>query len=101
MNLARLLETSPGAGRRADIRTSHFPDVRKLDDLGARIRRLEAEAIRSPLSGEELMARTWRPAGPWIKRVKSALEDAIIGTLEPNPEAACRYLDAHPELLGE
>jgi len=88
---------------RADMRASHFTDLQKLDDLEARIRRLDAEkigAIRSPLSGEALMARTGRAAGPWIKRVKSALEDAIIeGTLDPNPDAAWRYLDAHPELL--
>jgi len=66
---------------------------------------LDAEAIaaiRSPLSGEELMARTGRPPGPWIKRVKSALEDGIIdGTLEPNPSAAWRYLETHPELLND
>ena len=47
------------------------------------------------------MARTGRPAGPWIKRVKAALEDAIVdGTLAPDPQAAWRYLEAHPELLG-
>jgi poly(A) polymerase len=90
---------------RADMRASHYPDVQKIDDLEARIRRLDADAIaaiRSPLSGEDLMARTGRPAGPWIKRVKAALEDAIIeGALEPDPQSAWRYLEAHPELLGE
>ncbi|MDQ6712916.1 MAG: CCA tRNA nucleotidyltransferase [Candidatus Dormibacteraeota bacterium] len=89
---------------RADMRASHYPDVKKIDDLEARIRRLDAgaiAAIRSPLSGEELMARTGRPAGPWIKRVKSALEDAIVdGTLPPDAQAAWRYLETHPELLG-
>src|SRR5438128_4967961 len=89
---------------RADMRASHYPDVKKIDDLEARIRRLDAQAIaaiRSPLTGEDLMARTGRPAGPWIKRVKAALEDAIIdGTLAPDPQAAWRYLEAHPELLG-
>lgn len=89
---------------RADMQASHYPDVKKIDDLEGRIRRLDADAIaaiRSPLSGEELMARTGRPAGPWIKRVKSALEDAIVdGTLSADPQAAWRYLEAHPELLG-
>jgi poly(A) polymerase len=97
--LDRLLELA-----RADMRASHYPDVKKIDDLEARIRRLDADAIaaiRSPLSGEDLMARTGRPAGPWIKRVKSALEDAIVdGTLEPDAQAAWRYLEAHPELLA-
>jgi len=89
---------------RADMRASHYPDVKKIDDLEARIRRLDADAIaaiRSPLTGEDLMARTGRPAGPWIKRVKSALEDAIVdGTLPPDPQAAWQYLEAHPELLA-
>jgi poly(A) polymerase len=89
---------------RADMQASHYPDVKKIDDLEARIRRLDADAIaaiRSPLTGEELMARTGRPAGPWIKRVKSALEDAIVdGTLAADPQAAWRYLEAHPELLS-
>ncbi|HVH65853.1 MAG TPA: HD domain-containing protein [Candidatus Acidoferrum sp.] len=88
---------------RADMRASHYPDVKKVDDLEARIRRLDAEAIaaiRSPLTGDELMARTGRPAGPWIKRAKAALEDAIVdGTLQPDPDSAWQYLQAHPELL--
>jgi poly(A) polymerase len=89
---------------RADMRASHYPDVKKIDDLEARIDRLDAAAIaaiRSPLSGDELMTRTRRPAGPWIKRVKTALEEAIIdGALAPDAQAAWRYLEAHPELLG-
>lgn len=96
--LDRLLDLA-----RADMRASHYPDVKKIDDLDARIRRLDAEAIaaiRSPLSGEDLMARTGRTPGPWIKRVKSALEDAIVdGVLQDDRDAAWRYLDAHPELL--
>jgi len=96
--LDRLLDLA-----RADMRASHYPDVKKIDDLEARIRRLDAAAIaaiRSPLSGEELMARTGRPPGPWIKRVKAALEDAIIdGILPDDAEAAWRYLEAHAELL--
>jgi hypothetical protein len=86
------------------MRASHYPDVKKIDDLEARIRRLDATAIaaiRSPLSGEELMARTGRPAGPWIKRVKSALEEEIVdGALPADAQAAWRYLEAHPELLS-
>jgi poly(A) polymerase len=97
--LMRLLDLA-----RADMRASHYPDVKKIDDLEARIQRLDAEAIaaiRSPLSGEDLMAHTGRPAGPWIKRVKSALEEAIVdGALQPDARAAWRYLEVHPELLG-
>jgi poly(A) polymerase len=90
---------------RADMRASHYPDVAKIDHLRDRIRALDAAAItaiRSPLNGEELMARTGRPPGPWIKRVKGALEEAMIdGALTGDPEAAWRYLTAHPELLRE
>lgn len=90
---------------RADMRASHYPDVKKIDDLEARIRRLDAgaiAAIRSPLSGEELMQRLGRPPGPWIKRVKSALEEAIVdGTLPSDKQVAWDYLEAHPELLSE
>src|SRR5260370_466749 len=87
----------------AHMRATHSPEVKKIDDREARIRRLDADAIaaiRSPLTGEELMARTGRPAGSWIKRVKSALEDAIVdGTLPPDAQSSWRYLEAHPELL--
>jgi poly(A) polymerase len=97
--LDRLLDLA-----RADMRASHYPDVKKIDHLEARIRRLDAEAIaaiESPLTGDDLMAKTGRPAGPWIKRVKAALEDAVVdGALEPNANAAWRYLEAHPELFG-
>ena len=89
---------------RADMRASHYPDVKKIDHLEARIRQLDAAAIaaiRSPLSGEALMQRFGRPPGPWIKRVKTALEEAIVdGALTPDEQAAWDYLEAHPELLS-
>ncbi len=88
---------------RADMRASHYPGVQKIDDLESRIRRLDTaaiNAIRSPLTGDDLMARTGRPPGPWIKRVKAALEEAMVdGTLAPDSQAAWEYLEAHPELL--
>ncbi len=90
---------------RADMRASHFPDVKKIDHLEARIQALDREAIaaiHSPLTGDELMARTGRPAGPWIKRVKAALEDAIVdGSLSADPDAAWRYLEERPDLLAD
>jgi poly(A) polymerase len=97
--LDRLLDLA-----RADMRASRYPDVAKIDHLDARIERLDAQAInaiRSPLSGEQLMARTGRPPGPWIRRAKSALEEAIVdGTLEPDSAAAWQYLEAHQDLLS-
>lgn len=90
---------------RADMRASHYPHVEKIDHLAERIRRLDAaqiNAITSPLSGDELLGRYRRPPGPWIKRVKSALEDAIVdGVLPADKAAAWRYLDEHPELLRD
>jgi len=82
---------------------AHYPDVTKIDHLEERIRRLDAQAInaiRSPLTGDDLMTRTGRPAGPWIKRAKAALEDAILdGSVESDAASAWRYLESHPELL--
>jgi putative nucleotidyltransferase with HDIG domain len=96
--LDRLLDLA-----RADMRASHYPDVTKIDHLEERIRRLDAQAInaiRSPLTGDDLMTRTGRPAGPWIKRAKAALEDAILdGSVESDAASAWRYLESHPELL--
>ena len=90
---------------RADMQASHYPNMEKIDHLEERIRRLDAariNAITSPLTGEEVMARYRRPPGPWIKRVKSALEDAIIdGVLPADKEVAWRYLEEHPDLLEE
>ncbi len=90
---------------RADMQASHYPNVEKVDHLAERIRRLDAEkinAITSPLTGDELMARYGRAPGPWIKRVKAALEDAVVdGVLAADQAAAWRYLDKHPELLED
>ncbi|HSO94033.1 MAG TPA: HD domain-containing protein, partial [Candidatus Dormibacteraeota bacterium] len=97
-DLDRLLDLA-----RADMRASHYPDVRKIDHLAARIARLDAaaiNAIRSPLSGEQLMARTGRPAGPWIGRAKLALEEAILDGMPADPESAWQFLKSHPELLA-
>jgi poly(A) polymerase len=63
-------------------------NAEKIDLLEARIRSLgqsgEAQA-RSPLNGDELMTRYGRPPGPWIREIKSALEDEVIeGRLKPD-----------------
>ena len=87
---------------RADMRASHYPDLRKLEDLEQRIARLDAQAInaiRSPLTGDQLMARTKKPAGPWVGRAKLALEEAILDGMAADADSAWRYLENHPELL--
>lgn len=96
--LERLLDLA-----RADMRASHYPDVRKIDHLAERISRLDAQAInaiRSPLTGEHLMARTGRPAGPWIGRAKLALEEAILDGMPADQESAWHFLETHPDLLN-
>jgi poly(A) polymerase len=97
-DLHRLLDLA-----RADMRASHYPDVRKIDHLADRVARLDAaaiNAIRSPLSGEQLMARTGRAAGPWIGRAKLALEEAILDGMPADEGSAWHFLEGHPELLG-
>lgn len=52
------------------------------DELKSRIEVLEKEAeiskIKSPLSGEELMALFHRPTGPWIKPIKDELLRLVL-----------------------
>lgn len=71
----------------------------KFDELEARIQRNQNEEItrmRSPLTGNDLMSRYQRQPGPWIGKVKSALENAVIdGELRPDDrERAWRIADA-------
>ncbi|HZU11631.1 MAG TPA: HDIG domain-containing protein [Chloroflexota bacterium] len=53
---------------------------RRYDALESRIRTVQQQSPRleSPLSGDDLMTRYGRPAGPWIRDVKDALRDAVI-----------------------
>lgn len=71
--------------------------TRRYDALESRIRALQAHAPRleSPLSGDDLIARYRRPAGPWIRGIKEALRDAVIdGTLASGDRnAALRLAD--------
>jgi len=62
------------------------------EKLQKRIAELEAEAeiakIKSPLSGEELMALFHRPAGPWIKPIKEHLLSLVLdGKLKESDKA--------------
>lgn len=76
------------------------PTVRRLDlrPIRERIAEVEratpAEALRSPLSGQELMQITGCPAGPEIGRWKRLLQEEVIeGRLKPGDrEAACRFV---------
>lgn len=54
----------------------------RIDELRARIARVQAQAVQqpltSPLNGDELMALFDRPAGPWLKPLKQHLHDLVI-----------------------
>lgn len=62
-----------------------------LDTLEQRAFALGAESAdtpASPLSGNELIHRYGRPPGPWIGRIKRALEEEILeGHLQPTDSA--------------
>lgn len=67
------------------------------DELRKRVGKLEAEAeiakIKSPLSGEELMAIFKRPAGAWIKPIKEELLSLVLdGQLKPTDKVAAEKI---------
>lgn len=99
---ARMLEVA-----RADTLASSFPTLQNIEDLDARMARLDAggqvSRMRDPLSGEEVMRIASRPPGPWVGRVKRALQDAVLeGRIPPdNATAARAWLEANPELLRQ
>ena len=98
---ARMLDIA-----RADTLASSYPTTAAIDELEERMRRLdeggEVSRMRDPLDGAEIMAMAQRPQGPWVGRVKRALEDAVLeGVIAPGDAAAARrWLQEHPELLS-
>jgi poly(A) polymerase len=94
---------------RADTLASAFTDLSGIDELEARMRRLEQEsgdarsAYESPLDGDELIALAGRRPGPWVGAAKRALSDAVVeGAIPPgDAEAARRWVAEHPEVLRE
>jgi poly(A) polymerase len=90
---------------RADTLASSFPTTQGIDDLEARMARLDAGGevshLRDPLSGEEIMQMAGRGPGPWVGRIKRALQDAVLdGTIPPGDNASARsWLESHRELL--
>lgn len=92
---------------RADTRASSFPTTSALDELEARMARLDAggevSAMRDLLDGEELMALAQRPAGPWVGRVKRQVQEAVLdGEIPPGDAgAARRWLAEHSDVLRE
>jgi hypothetical protein len=90
---------------RADTRASSFPTVAAIDELEARMARLdsggEVSRMRDVLDGNEIVAMAQRPPGPWVGQVKRRLEEAVLdGDLAPGDAAAARvWLRQHPDVL--
>ncbi|MBV8529535.1 MAG: HD domain-containing protein [Candidatus Dormibacteraeota bacterium] len=99
---ARMLDIA-----RADTNASSFPTTELIDELEARMARLDAggqvSQMRDLLDGDELIALAGRPAGPWVGRVKRRLERAVLdGELQPgDADGARAWLRAHPDVLAE
>ena len=91
---------------RADTLASAYPTVEALDELEQRAARLDADRqvsrLRPPLDGRELMRLAGRGPGPWVGGALRALVDAVLDGEIPadDAEAARRFVEAHPELLG-
>lgn len=92
---------------RADTNASSFPTTEVIDELEARMARLDAggqvSQMRDLLDGDELIAMAGRPAGPWVGRVKRRLAQSVIdGEIEPgDADGARSWLRAHPDVLAE
>jgi poly(A) polymerase len=90
------LARADAAGHTLSGRSANEP---KFDALARRIEEVGRDGVselKSPLTGDQLMARYGRPPGPWIKTVKSALLDEVIdGRLAPDDvEGAWRLADS-------
>jgi poly(A) polymerase len=83
---------------RADTRASAYPTTAEIDELEARMERLDSggavSTLRPPLDGDELQRRTGRGPGRWIREAQQHLLDAVLdGRLAvDDPEAAWRLL---------
>ncbi|HZS93574.1 MAG TPA: HD domain-containing protein [Chloroflexota bacterium] len=89
------LARADGAGHSLTGRSENAPRYDRLEERVRDLGRTEV-APASPLSGDDLMQRYARPPGPWIRRMKDALRDAVIdGTLDPEDrDAAWRLADS-------
>ncbi len=90
---------------RADTEASSYPTTEEIDELAARMARLDAggavSRMRALLTGDEIMAIAGHGPGPWVGRVQRAVEDAVLeGDIAPGDSAGARaWLDAHPDVL--
>ena len=98
---ARMLDIA-----RADTNASSFPSTAVIDELEARMARLDEGGqlshMHDLLDGDELIAMAGRPAGPWVGRVKRRLEQAVLdGEIQPgDADGARAWLRARPDVIA-
>jgi poly(A) polymerase len=89
------LARADASGHALDGTSQNAP---KFDELERRVRKNgeeQVEQLTSPLTGNDLMRRYNRPPGPWIREIKTALQNAVIdGDIQRDDrEAAWRIAD--------
>jgi len=77
-----MLCRADAAARRLDVSPPEFEGL--LDRVRKVEAKFDAQTAESPLSGEEIMAATGRPASPEVGKLKAMLADAVLdGSLKP------------------
>ncbi len=89
------LARADAAGHSATGHTANGPKLDRLEERIVTLGAEPAESFRSPLSGDQLMARYGRAPGPWIGQIKDALlEEVLDGRLRSDDiPAAWRLAD--------
>ncbi|HLJ67954.1 MAG TPA: HDIG domain-containing protein [Chloroflexota bacterium] len=92
---ALTLARADAAGHTASGRSQNAVRFDAFERRMAALDRAQVAALRSPLSGFDLMQRYQDPPGPWIGEIKNVLEDAVLeGRLAPDDvEGAWRIAD--------
>jgi poly(A) polymerase len=72
------LGRADGAGHSLTGTSEAAPRFELLEAHVAAVEGSGVQRPRSPLSGDDLMARYGRPPGPWIRKVKTALEHEVM-----------------------
>jgi poly(A) polymerase len=90
-----LLERLLALGR-ADIAASRYPDIGKLDELEARLRKVLEERpsrMRLAISGRDIMDVLGLQPGPQVGRIKAEIEERVLeGTLPPDRAALLAHI---------
>ncbi|GAC1627780.1 MAG: CCA tRNA nucleotidyltransferase [Chloroflexota bacterium] len=85
---AIVLARADAAGHTTDGRAINSPKFEALEQRLTALGENAVQALKSPLSGEELMQRFGRPPGPWIQAIKDALLDRVLdGQLDQHDKA--------------